>query len=249
MTQQRVRYLSAFAAALVVSSLSYGCAPGPAGAPVSLPVPRPGDVTFYLSLPSAPVAGLYAAASSAAIPGSSEYRHVSSLDQAAHQFGATDTQINTVAASIAILGLQFAADPTRLFARVTGSTSQWQAASGVPLSVQPGTASSPFITYSLPASTPPALQPAGTSLLLPDTEVYDPTTESRRATGGNSPRALVPQATTATPTAKPWPVDSGTPLSAACSSPLFQERRVYTPQQVRTAYGSTPYATIRPTPR
>jgi subtilase family serine protease len=124
MTQQRVRYLSAFAAALVVSSLSYGCAPGPAGALVSLPVPRPGDVTFYLSLPSAPVAGLYAAARSAATPGSSEYRRFSSLDQAAHPFGATDTQINT-----------------------------------------------------------------------------------------------------------------GTPLSAACSSPLLQQRRVYTPQQVQTAYG------------
>jgi subtilase family serine protease len=237
MTQQRVRRLSAVAAALVVvASLSCGCAPSPATAPVSLPIPQAGDVTFYLSLPTAPVAGLSAAASSAATPGSPDYRHFSSLDQAARQFGATDAQINAVATSIGTLGLQFAADPTRLFGRVTGSTSQWQAALGTQLSVRPGTASSPFITYSLPASTPPALQPTGTSLLLPETEVYDPTTEGRRPAKGNGPAALVPQATAA-PKTKPWPVDTGTPLSAACSSPLLQQRRVYTPQQVQTAYG------------
>jgi hypothetical protein len=44
---------------------------------------------------------------------------------------------------------------------------------------------------------------------------------------------------TATPTkaAKPWPVNTGTPLTANCSAPLLQQRRVYTPQQVQTAYG------------
>jgi subtilase family serine protease len=237
MTQQRVRRLSAFAVALVVvASLTYGCAPKPASAPVSLPVPQAGDVTFYLSLPAASITGLSAAASSVATPGSSDYRHFSSLDQAARQYGATDAQINAVAKSIGTLGLQFAADPTRLFGRVTGSMTQWQAALGAPLSVQAGTASSPFITYRLPASTPPALQPTGTNLLLPETEVYDPTTEGRRAAEGNGPAALVPQATTA-PKTKPWPADTGTPLSAACSSPLLQQRRVYTPQQVQAAYG------------
>jgi subtilase family serine protease len=237
MTQQRVRHLTAFATALVVvASLSYGCAPVPARAPVSLPVPQAGDVTFYLSLPTASIAGLSAAASSVATPGSAQYRHFIPLDQAASQFGATDAQINVVATSIGTLGLRFAADPTRLFGRVTGSTSQWQAALGTPLSVRPGTASNPFITYSLPAGTPTALQPTGTSLVLTETEVYDPTAEGRRAARGNGPAALVPQATAA-PKTLPWPIDTGTPMSAACSSPLLQQRRVYTPQQVQTAYG------------
>jgi subtilase family serine protease len=237
MTQQRVRQLSAFAAALVVvASLSYGCAPKPASAAVSLPVPQAGDVTFYLSLPTASISGLFTAASSVATPGSSAYRHFSSLNQAARQFGATDAQINAVAKSIGSLGLRFAADPTRLFARVTGSTSQWQTALGAPLSMRAATASSPFITYSFPVGTPPALQPAGTSLLLPETEVYDPTTESRRAAGGNGPAGLVPRASASRGT-KPWPVNTGTPLSAACSSTLLQQRRVYTPQQVQAAYG------------
>jgi kumamolisin len=236
MTQQRVRRLSAFAAALVViASLSYGCAPTVAGATVSLPIPQAGDVTFYLSLPAASISGLGAAASSVATPGSSDYRHFSSLDQAARQFGATDAQINAVAKSIGTLGLRFAADPTRLFGRVTGSTAQWQAALGTSLSVRAGATSSPFITYSLPASTPSALQPAGTSLLLPETEVYDPTTEGGEAAERSGPALLVPRA--AAPSTKSWPIDTGTPLSAACSSPLLQQRRVYTPQQVQTAYG------------
>jgi subtilase family serine protease len=119
------------------------------------------------------------------------------LGKAARQFGATDAQINIVAESVKSLGLRFAADPTRLFGRVTGSTEQWQGALGTPLSKRAATASSPFITYSLPARTPAALQPSGTSLLLPETKE----------------------------------------LIADCSASLLQQRRVYTQQQVQTAYG------------
>jgi len=96
-------------------------------------VPKTGEVTFYLSLPSS-AAALSEAATKVGTPGSSDYRRFSSLDAAARQFGATDAQIDTVAESIKTLGLQFAADPTRLFGRVTGSTQQWQAALGTALS-------------------------------------------------------------------------------------------------------------------
>jgi subtilase family serine protease len=210
-----------------------------AGAPLSQPVPKAGEVTFYLSLPTTSLTSLSTAAADVASPGSSDYRHFSSLDQAARQYGATDTQINTVAESIGSLGLQFTADPTRLFGRVTGSVSQWQAALGAPLSEQPGTASSPFITYGLPGEPPPALQPSGTNLLLPEAEVYDPTATRGQAPSQNAPAqptGAAPDATSAT-AAKPWPLNDGTPLSSACSSPLLQQRRVYTPQQVQTAYG------------
>jgi subtilase family serine protease len=240
-TQERVRRLGAAGAAtlVAVSLLAAGCTSSPAAAPVSLPVPKAGDVTFYLSLPTTSATGLGNAAANVATPGSSGYRHFSSLDQAARQFGATDAQIRAVASSVGTLGLQFAADPTRLFARVTGSASQWQAALGSPLSEKASTSSNPFITYSLPARTPSALQPPGTALLLPQTEVYDPTAEPGPAASGQAPA----QQTKAAPDAgastapEPWPVNAGTPLSADCSSPLLQQRRVYTPQQVQTAYG------------
>ena len=92
---------------------------------MSLPVPRTGEITFYPSL-LASAAGLDQAAAKVATPGSSTYRHFSSLAAAASQFGATDAQIDAIAQSVR--SLRFAADPTRLFGRVTGSAKQWQAA-------------------------------------------------------------------------------------------------------------------------
>lgn len=225
----------AVAALVVVWLLASGCTSKSARAPVSLPVPRTGEVTFYLSLPSS-TAGLGEAAARVATPGSSQYRHFSSLDKAARQFGASDAQINAVAEAIKRLGLQFAADPTRLFGRVTGSAQQWQQALGSPLATQAATSSSPFITYGLPQQTPAALQPAGTSLLLPQTLVYDPTAEGGRPPSGNRPTPSSAAATTAK-AARPWPSNTGTPLVANCSSALLQQRRVYTPQQVQAAYG------------
>src|SRR6266542_1421987 len=177
-----------------------------------------------VSLPGS-TTGLGEAVAKVATPGSSDYRHFSSLDKAARRFGASDAQINTVAKSVKTLGLQFAADPTRLFGRVSGSTQQWQTALGTPLSKQAATASSPFITYTLPAQTPAALQPSGTSLLLPQTLVYDPTAEGNRPPNGMRP------------TPSPGAASTATPLAANCSSPLLAQRRVYAQQQVQTAYG------------
>jgi hypothetical protein len=228
----------AIAVALVGASLlASACTSSSPPAPVSLPVPKTGEVTFYLSLPGS-TAGLANAAVKVATPGTSTYRRFGSLGKVAQQFGATDAQINTVATSIKTLGLGFAADPTRLFGRVTGSTGQWQAALGTALSTQPATAASPFVTYTMPTQTPAALQPAGTSLLLPQTLVYDPTAAGSRPPSGSRPTPS-PGATSAPPTnaAKPWPFNTGTPLTANCSAPVLQQRRVYTAQQVQTAYG------------
>jgi subtilase family serine protease len=225
------------AALVVVPLLASACTSSTRRAPVSLPVPKAGEVTFYVSLPSS-TAGLGEAGVKVAIPGSPDYRHFSSLDEAARQFGATDAQIDAVAKSVRTLGLQFAADPTRLFGRVTGSTKQWQAALGTGLSKQPATASSPFITYTLPRRTPAALEPSGTRVLLAETQVYDPTAEGSRPPTGSRPTPS-PSATSATATRvlEPWPFNTGIPLVADCSAPVLQQRRVYTPSQVQTAYG------------
>jgi subtilase family serine protease len=62
-----------------VSVLASGCTSSRSGPPpVSLPVPRTGEVTFYLSLPAS-TARLDQAAAKAAMPGSSSYRHFTSL--------------------------------------------------------------------------------------------------------------------------------------------------------------------------
>ena len=230
--------LGAVAVLATASILVSGCSSGSPAPPVSLPVPVTGEVTFYLSLPAS-TAGLSEAAARVGEPGSSDYRHFSSLATAAGRFGATDAQINAVARSIQTLGLQFAADPTRLFGRVTGSAKQWRAALGAPLAQQPATASNPFITYSLPARTPAALHPSGTTLLVQTTEVYDAAAEGRHPPSEPGPAV---RAGTAAPgsragAVKPFPLNKGTPLSAGCISPVLQQGEVYSEQQVQTAYG------------
>ena len=215
-----------------VTVLASGCtSSGPAPPLVSLPAPTAGEVTFYLSLPIS-TARLDQAAEQAAMPGSPTYRHFISLATAASRFGATDAQIDPIAQSVRSLGLQYAADPTRLFARVTGSPEQWQAALGTPLTEQAATALNPFTTYTLPAKTPAALQPSGTALLLNIAQVYDPAAEASDPSPGNGQAAEA-----GTAAAEPWPRNTGTPFTAGCSAPALQLGQVYTEQQVQTAYG------------
>ena len=98
-----------------------------------------------------------------------------------------NAQISAVAGSVTSLGLQFTADPTRLFGRVTGIAKQWQSALGAPLSTKAATASSPFITYSLPgAHRLRCLQPVAgqQSCCCRSVQVYDPTAEGHRTDSG-----------------------------------------------------------------
>ena len=223
--------------AVAVSTLVLSCGSTSAPPPVGLPASQAGQIVFYLSLPSSANA-LDQASAQAATPGSAQYRHFSSLTNAAGKFGATSSQIVTVAKSIKSLGLQFTADPTRLFGRVSGSAQQWQTALAAPLSQQAATSSNPFTTYSLPARLPAALQPSGTTVLLSEALVYVPTVDGHRPPSGQSPAVSANSGSAATsPGAEPWPLNSGTPLTANCSSPLLTQREVYTEQQIQTAYG------------
>ena len=215
-----------------VTVLASGCSSGSPAPPVSLPAPKTGEITFYLSLPAS-MAGLEQAAEKASQPGSPAYRQFIPLDTSASRFGATDTQINAIAQSVRSLGLQYVADPTRLFARVSGSAKQWQAALGAPLKEQAATASSPFTTYTLPAKTPAALQPSGAVLLLNSAQVYDPAAQGRQTSPGNGQTAEAAE----NAAKEPWPHNTGTPVTAGCSAPALLLGDVYTEQQVQTAYG------------
>jgi subtilase family serine protease len=232
---QRVSVLATLA---VVPALTFGVAVKGGPAPVSLPAPRAGEITFYLSLPSSKKA-LEQAAAEVATPGSSKYRHFSSLGEIAGRYGATKAEIKAVAESIQSIGLRFAADPTRLFGRVIGTAKQWQTAFGTPLSEQSGTSSSPFISYTLPGRKPKSLQPSGTVLLQTQAQVYDPSADGSRPPSGARPTPSPTSQITASPTmiTQPWPLNTGTPVDAHCSSSLIQNGLVYTEEQIQTAYG------------
>jgi subtilase family serine protease len=208
-------------------------------------VPRADAVTFYLSLPGPSAnsaAELASAAFAAATPGNPAYRHFSTLADAAARFGASDAQIDAVDRAVRAEGLEFAADPTRLFARVSGTPDQWAAALKTPLQEQPATADSPFTAYGLPQTVPPTLAPPGTAFLIPVALVHDPKVEGPRRAGATGEDLALPEGGER----QPWPLNDGTPLQAACSTPLLTNKSVYTPQQVHTAYGITSDPTANP---
>ena len=196
---------------------------------VRLPTPTADAVTFYLGLPGSGAA-LQQAANAASTPGSPGYRHFAALPDAAARFGASDDQIAQVVRSEGSLGLDVTVDPTRLFARVSGSPERWRAALGQPLASQAATKAEPFVAYQLPSEVPDALVPPGTTVLLPVAQVYDP-----RAEGGRPPRA--PRGGSSSGTSTPWPTNAGNPFAANCTAPALEQRLVYTPAQVQTVYG------------
>jgi kumamolisin len=75
--------------------------------------------------------------------------------------------------------------------------------------------------------------------LLRTAEVYDAGVEGRRPPSQPGPAV---RAGTAAPSGragavKPWPLNTGTPVTAGCSAPVLQLGGVYTEQQIQTAYG------------
>jgi kumamolisin len=238
--------------ALAVVVLLAGCsAAAPAGSPpapphTDLPAPRADAITFYLSLPgpsgNSTTGPLANAAFAAATPGNPPYRHFSSLADVAARFGASDAQIDEADRAIRATGLDFAADPTRLFARVSGTAERWAAALKSPLQEQPATTSSPFAAYALPQAVPGTLTPPGTAFLLPVALMHDPKVEGPRRAGATGEDLALPGVGARTP----WPLNDGTPMQAQCSDPLLTSRQVYVPQQVHTAYGITAGSDAKP---
>src|SRR4051812_17706330 len=164
---------------VVAATVTYACSPARPAVNVSLPAPTTGVVTFYLSMPNS-AADLAQAAAAVATPASGQYRRFVSETEAGAKYGASDDQIDAVTDSIKTIGLQFAADPSRLFGRVSGTAAQWQTALGAPLAVQAATASTPFTGYTLPNQLPAALEPSGTTMIVPQVQVYAPTAEGNR---------------------------------------------------------------------
>ena len=175
----------------------------PAPPHTDLPAPRADAITFYLSLPGPPgnslTGALADAAFAAATPGNPQYRHFSNLADVAARFGASDAQIDAADKVIRDAGLEFAADPTRLFARVSGTAERWAAALKQPLQMQAATTDSPFTAYGLPQTLPPTLTPAGSAFLLPVTLVHDPKVEGPRRPRATGQEFALPGQSARTP--------------------------------------------------
>jgi subtilase family serine protease len=198
--------------------------------------PSAGPITFYLGLP-AHASSLVNDALTAAMPGDAHYRRFSSEATLAAKYGASTATTRRVVTDVEKFGLNVAIDPSRLFARVSGTARQWASALQTPLGTEAATQSNPFDTYSLPTQLPAGLTPSGTTWLFSDTSVYDPSADGHRSSTG-----LVRNASTFIPigpAANPWPKNMGTIGPVKCQDHALTAGEVYTPSQVQTAYGAT----------
>jgi subtilase family serine protease len=232
-------------AAVIVPAALVACgSSGPAGATASQttprtsqPAPSTGMITFYLGLPTH-ADSLVNDALADAMPGDAHYRHFWSVASLAAKYGASSGTMRQVAQDVKTFGLSVAIDPSRLFARVSGTAGQWTSALKAPLGEQPATQNNPFVTYSLPNHLPAGLPPSGTTWLSSDANVYDPSADGHRPSTGLT-RAGSTDATI-NPAAEPWPKNTGTVGLGTCNNQnAVTSGEVYTPSQVQTAYGVT----------
>jgi subtilase family serine protease len=224
-------------AAVIVAIALAGCGSSRSMTPsTSQPTPSAGLITFYLALP-AHASSVVNDALSAAMPGSAHYRHFSSVASLAARYGASPQTMRRVVQDVDRLGLSAAIDPSRLFARVSGTAGQWASALEAPLGEQPATQSNPFDTYSLPAKLPAGLAPSGTAWLFSETSVYDPSADGHRIATGLARAAGADDLIG--PALEQWPKNMGTIGPVKCNERAITGREVYTPSQVQAAYGVT----------
>lgn len=224
------RHLGALSGTALVLLVAAACSAATSPLPVGQPQGTAEQVVFYFGLPYDRQA-LRDAARTAATPGSTGYRVFPRDVEAATRYGAADAQIRSAAEAVASQGLSFTADPTRLFARVSGTSQQWERALGAGLLKTPATSAYPFDAYAFAAA--PSF--AGLTDLGAPGSVYRSDRDGNRPAAGANvrgvPHAPVPAGVAA------WPHNDGTPLGPACASGYLQARAVYAPLQVQQAYG------------
>jgi subtilase family serine protease len=143
--------------------------------------PPDAQVTFLAELPHRSAA-LRQAAQAVSTPGNPKFRQYLTVQKAAQQFGASDTQIARVRSAAKALGLRAEIDPTRLVVRLTGSVSAWEKAVGQPMSYSPSMPGDPYTSFGFPIA-PVQLPTAGDPRLW---DIY------YLVSGGGSVRAPAP---------------------------------------------------------
>ncbi len=119
-----------------------GVSVGPAATAAQAGVDQNARVTFLAGLPIRDTL-LRADAQAVSSPGSASFREYLTLDEAASRYGASDPAVERVRRALAPFGLTTTIDATRMYARVSGTVAQWQAAYGQPIDFKAALLGSP----------------------------------------------------------------------------------------------------------
>lgn len=207
------------------------------------PAPAVDDpsVTFLVGLPR-DSAGLQAAATKRATPGTLEYRDFMTLAEAATAYGATDDSIRALRRVARKAGVTVRVDTSRMLARLTAPLSTWEGIYGADFTAQQPTPTLPYRQFYLEraggqsfAGAPRSFASV-TSGWVAQSATYVPEADLP----GIDPDVVEEFAgTLAFPgSPRPFPLNRGTPLGSTCGQPALENRAVYNLNQVRKAYGS-----------
>lgn len=203
------------------------------------------EVTFFVGLPY-DARGLEQEARAVSDPSSAAFRRYLPVMEAATRFGATPEAIAVLRAAARSLDLRVVPDPTRLFARVTGTVAAWEkamgeqvqytsAATNVLLGGEPndGYVFSPVPQTVMVGGVPvPSLQsfedipqfsPAPASLakavtwFLPSFDQYVPAADTPPGASNGSVASAQVLLTPGSP-GSPVPTNGGTPLGVSCAA-------------------------------
>ena len=200
------------------------------------------EVTFLVGLPRDREA-LDAAAVERSTPGNLLYRDHPTISSAGKTYGASSKTITKLRTAAAGLGITVKIGKGRILARLTAPVSTWNEAYGLRMSVLEPTDGNPYRTFQMldgnDYAKPPESLRKFTAEWVPVAAVYVPVDD---LPGIDPVQVEAFEATLASPGAPlPWPRNTGT-IQADCRAQALEERAVYTPAQIQTAYGTTALA-------
>lgn len=176
------------------------------------------EITFFMGLPY-DAKGLERQARAASDPRSATFRHYLTVSEAAERFGATDEAITRLEGAARALGLTSVPDPTRLFARVTGTVAAWEKAMGQ--SIQYSTAATNVMLGQQPNDSY-VFSPIQQLVTIAGIPLPNPQTYTSQASYSAPPRALAPAITWFLPTFQRYVPAADTPPSPASAGARSQ---------------------------
>lgn len=201
------------------------------------------EVTFVVGLPR-DSAALQAAAQERSTPGNLLYRDHPSLVNAGKSYGAKSKAITRLRKAAEPLGIAVAIDKGRIIARLTATVATWEKAYGKRMSIDPPTSAYPYTEFAFMdgdvyAGPPPALKSVVSEMVASYVE-YDVSADTPGISQLQQAELAATLADPGSPQA--WPRNLGTLPPDTCDAPALQQKAVYAPGQIQTAYGTSALA-------
>ncbi|MGA1481013.1 MAG: S53 family peptidase [Candidatus Nanopelagicales bacterium] len=201
------------------------------------------EITFFAGLPR-DTAKLQEAAVKRSTPGELEYRDHPSITAAGKAYGAKSKTITKLRKAAEPLGITVSVDKDRILARLTATVATWEEVYGQQVSVTLASAAMPYDEYAFTDAKGLLGAPRSLASVVEEMVPFYAEYVAAADTPGVSPGQVIEMQQTLASAGSPlaWPRNLGTLPPGTCDAPALEERAVYAPGQIQTAYGTTALA-------